>query len=96
MGDGGGVAVTVMTARTFRVRAVPAAALRSFDMSDDREPPAEALSTITDVSRACGLAQPAIAQLVSRTWTARGWMYTADQVAEAIVLAAQLKDRRLT
>lgn len=65
-------------------------------MSDELEPPAEALSTIADVSRACGLAQPAIAQLVPRTWTADGWMYTADQVAEAIVLAAQLKDRRIT
>lgn len=79
-----------------RVGTAPGGGLRVVGVGDEHEPPDEPLSTIADVCRASGLAQPAIAQLVSRTWTAKGWMYTADQIAEAIVLAAQLKDRRVS
>ena len=48
--------------------------------------------TIKDVADACGLPQPAIAQLVPRTWTAKGWMYTPNQREEAIRIAAQMRD----
>lgn len=44
----------------------------------------EARFTIKDVAHACGLPQPVIAQVVSRTWTAAGWMYTAAQMQEAV------------
>lgn len=46
--------------------------------------PSAATYTIKDVADACGLPQPVIAQLVSRTWTAAGWMYTAEQLQEAV------------
>lgn len=47
--------------------------------------------TIADVSEACGLPQPVIAQFVPRTWTDQGWMYTADQVQSAIAIADDLR-----
>lgn len=50
-----------------------------------------AMLTIKDVADACGLPQPAIAQLVPRTWTAKGWMYTPNQRVEAIKIAAQMR-----
>lgn len=43
--------------------------------------------TIADVGAACGLPQPVIAQLVPRTWTADGWMYTPAQLEEAVRIA---------
>jgi len=54
--------------------------------------PDEAASlTIKDVADACGLPQPVIAQLVSRTWTAEGWMYTPRQREEAVRIAAEMR-----
>ncbi|MGH3580120.1 MAG: hypothetical protein ACRDUB_00925 [Mycobacterium sp.] len=53
--------------------------------------PSEATFTIKDVADACGLPQPAIAQLVSRTWTDAGWMYTAEQMQEAVEQAKDLR-----
>ena len=50
--------------------------------------PRDAYLTITDVARACGLPQPVIAQLVPRTWTDEGWMYTEAQLEVAIEIAA--------
>lgn len=47
--------------------------------------------TIKDVADACGLPQPVIAQLVPRTWTAQGWMYTPAQRDEAIRTASALR-----
>lgn len=43
--------------------------------------------TIADVAKACGLPQPVIAQVVPRTWTAKGWMYTNAQLQEAVEIA---------
>ncbi|WP_261779359.1 hypothetical protein [Rhodococcus erythropolis] len=50
---------------------------------------ADAKFSIKDVSEASGLPQPVIAQLVSRTWTAAGWMYTAAQLQEAVDYASR-------
>lgn len=47
-----------------------------------------ALHTIADVVEACGLPGPVIMQLCPRTWTDQGWMYTAEQLSEAVVIAA--------
>jgi hypothetical protein len=47
------------------------------------------LHTIKDVVAACGLPGPVIMQLVPRTWTDEGWMYTAEQLDEAVVIAAE-------
>jgi hypothetical protein len=47
--------------------------------------------TVKEVSVACGLPQPVIAQKVSRSLTAAGWMYSAEQVQEAVELAASLR-----
>jgi len=48
--------------------------------------------TIKDVGDACGLPGPVIAQLVPRTWVdGAGWMYTGEQVAEAVRVAANLR-----
>lgn len=55
---------------------------------------AGAVFTIKDVGEACGLPHPVIAQLVPRTWTASGWMYTAAQVHAAVVLAERLRRPR--
>jgi hypothetical protein len=62
---------------------------------DDHPPPATNVSTepylsIADVAAACGLPQPVIAQLVPRTWTEAGWMYTEAQLHEAVAIAAGL------
>jgi hypothetical protein len=48
--------------------------------------------TVKEVSVACGLPQPVIAQKVSRSLTAAGWMYSAAQVQEAVELAASLRN----
>ncbi|WP_236950535.1 hypothetical protein ACORG1_33875 (plasmid) [Mycobacterium sp. TJFP1] len=50
---------------------------------------ADAKFSIKDVAEASGLPQPAIAQLISRTWTAAGWMYTAAQLQEAVDYASR-------
>lgn len=47
--------------------------------------------TIKDVADACGLPQPAIAQIVPRTWTEAGWMYTGAQIRSAIDIAHELR-----
>lgn len=44
--------------------------------------------TIADVADACGLPQPVIAQVVPRTWTSQGWMYTEAQMQQAIEIAS--------
>ena len=46
--------------------------------------------TIKDVVEACGLPQPVIMQLVPRTWTSAGWMYTGSQRDEAVEVAREL------
>lgn len=53
--------------------------------------PGGAVHTIADVAKACGLPQPAIAQLVPRTWTESGWMYTPAQLEEAIEIAGTIR-----
>lgn len=55
--------------------------------SPGQEPQAVYL-TIADVARACRLPQPVIAQLVPRTWTDEGWMYTEAQLEVAIEIAS--------
>lgn len=55
---------------------------------------AEAKFSVKDVADASGLPQPVIAQLVSRTWTVAGWMYTAAQMQEAIGHANALRMER--
>jgi hypothetical protein len=52
------------------------------------------LFTISEVGDACGLPGPVIMQLVPRTWTADGWMYTRDQMRTAIEIAADLRRDR--
>lgn len=52
--------------------------------------PSRPTLTIADVAKACGLPQPVIAQLVPRTWTENGWMYTEAQLQQAIEIAAGL------
>jgi hypothetical protein len=52
------------------------------------------LLTIKDVADAAQLPQPVVAQLVSRVWTADGWMYARAAVHEATRLAAQLRGQR--
>jgi hypothetical protein len=47
--------------------------------------------TIAQVGRACGLPAGVIMQLVPRTWTPAGWMYTAAQLAAASDIAAGLR-----
>lgn len=49
------------------------------------------LFTIADVADACGLPQPVVAQLVPRTWTDAGWMYTADQLQFAVQIAPDVR-----
>jgi hypothetical protein len=48
--------------------------------------PAAPVFTVKDVADACGLPQPVIAQLVPRSWTDDGWMYTQDQLQSAVDL----------
>lgn len=52
------------------------------------------LFTIKDVGDACGLPQPVVSQLVPRTWTEAGWMYTAEQLGYALQIAPQLREGR--
>lgn len=52
---------------------------------------AEAVYTIADVADACRLPQPVIAQLVPRTWTSDGWMYTSAQLSSAVEIAEQMR-----
>lgn len=56
--------------------------------------PSDARLTVADVAKACGLPQPVIAQLVPRTWTAAGWMYTDAQRQAAIEIAEDLRSAR--
>lgn len=49
--------------------------------------------TIKDVAEACGLPQPVAAQLVPRTWTKDGWMYTREQVESSVSIAAEFRAR---
>jgi hypothetical protein len=60
---------------------------------DDSARPAR-LYTIKDVGDACGLPGPVIMQLVPRTWTDEGWMYTREQLAAAVSIAADLRRGR--
>ena len=53
------------------------------------------LLTIKDVGDACGLPQPVVAQLVPRTWTAAGWMYTPGQLRYAVSLAESMRKRQV-
>ena len=55
---------------------------------------AAGLFTIKDVSDACGMRQPVVAQLVPRTWTDAGWMYTADALDYAMQIAADVREGR--
>lgn len=49
------------------------------------------LFTIKEVSQACGLPGPVIMQLVPRTWVEPvGWLYTLDQIREAITISEDL------
>ena len=50
-----------------------------------------AVFTIKDVADACGLPQPVVAQLVPRTWTQDGWMYTGEQVEAAVSIAEEFR-----
>ncbi|KMO69801.1 hypothetical protein [Mycolicibacterium chlorophenolicum] len=52
------------------------------------------LYTIKDVGDACGLPGPVIMQLVPRTWTDEGWMYTREQLEAAVVIATELRRER--
>lgn len=52
------------------------------------------LFTIKQVADACGLPQPVVAQLVPRTWTDAGWMYTAEQLAYAVQIAPDVRASR--
>lgn len=52
-----------------------------------------AVFTVKDVADACGLPQPVVAQLVPRTWTAEGWMYTGEQVEAAVSIAEEFRAR---
>ena len=56
-------------------------------------PQSAAVFTVKDVADACGLPQPVVAQLVPRTWTRDGWMYTADQLEAAVSIAEELRSR---
>ena len=52
------------------------------------------LFTIKEVGDACGLPQPVVAQLVPRTWTDAGWMYTAAAWAYAVQIAPDVREGR--
>jgi len=53
------------------------------------------LYTIKEVGEACGLPAGAIMQLVPRTWTQEGWMYTGEQLADSVRIAANLRRERV-
>jgi hypothetical protein len=57
-------------------------------------PRAPRLYSIAEVGAACGLPGPVIMQLVPRTWTDAGWMYTAEQLDESVTVAADIRRRR--
>jgi hypothetical protein len=59
-----------------------------------RQLQAAGLFTIKEVGDACGLPQPVVAQLVPRTWTDAGWMYTADALAYAMQIAPDVREGR--
>jgi predicted transcriptional regulator of viral defense system len=59
-----------------------------------RQLKAAGLFTIKDVADACNLPQPIVAQLVPRTWTEAGWMYTAEQLAYAVQIAPDVREGR--
>jgi hypothetical protein len=59
-----------------------------------RQLQAAGLFTIKEVADACGLPQPVVAQLVPRTWTDAGWMYTADALAYAVQIAPDVREGR--
>ncbi|HEX9177703.1 MAG TPA: hypothetical protein VF874_17045 [Mycobacterium sp.] len=63
---------------------------------DDGEPDTGRLFTIKDVAAASGLPQPAAAQVVPRTWTPKGWMYTAAQVRYAAEVGQTMRSQRAT
>lgn len=48
---------------------------------------------VKDISDASGLPQPVVAQLVPRTDTPEGWMYTAEQLQCALDIAAEIRAR---
>jgi hypothetical protein len=50
--------------------------------------------TINEVGDACKLPQPIVAQLVPRTDTDAGWMYTAEQLAYAAQIAPEVRAGR--
>jgi hypothetical protein len=50
--------------------------------------------TIKDVVDACGLPGPVAMQLVPRTWTFAGWMYSAEQVAASVTIAEDFRRQR--
>ena len=47
--------------------------------------------TIDEVVAACGLPGPAVMQLVPRTWTDYGWMFTTEQLNASVVIAEELR-----
>lgn len=49
------------------------------------------LHTIAEVGAACGLPGPVIMQLVPRTWTDAGWMYTDMQLRDAVAISAEIR-----
>lgn len=56
-------------------------------------PPAAASFSVKDVADATGLPQPVVAQMVPRTDTPEGWMYTAEQLQHAIDIADDIRAR---
>jgi hypothetical protein len=60
----------------------------------DEEREVSRLFTIKEVGDHCGLPGPVIMQLVPRTWTAKGWMYTSEQLRASIDVAEDLRRRR--
>lgn len=52
------------------------------------------LFTIDQVADASRLPQPVVAQLVPRTETHAGWMYTAEQLAYAVQIAPDVREGR--
>jgi len=69
-------------------------ALRLINCKPTVTEPSNADLTIADIADACGLPQPVIAQLVPRTWTNEGWMYTAAQRQTAIEIAEKMRSVR--
>ena len=51
------------------------------------------LYTVADVSAHCGLPAPVVMQLVERTWTDRGWMFTSEQLLSSAAVATELRRR---